>query len=117
MPGESRRNGDKSDATLVNPRHYAFAAESDRTELNEYKKLAASFDCRDTEIYYGHPSTCKLLEHWVLAGTYMATYTRITTMESANESGRHAAAALIFKLRQQELEHTYADRKYPAWRR
>ena len=34
-------------------------------------------------------------ERWVLAGTYMATHTRLTTMESANESARHAVNAII----------------------
>src|SRR5256885_7445705 len=28
----------------------------------------------------------------------MATYTRLTTMEAANESGRHAAAAILYKM-------------------
>jgi hypothetical protein len=28
----------------------------------------------------------------------MATYTRLTTMEAANESGRHAAAAILYQL-------------------
>ena len=32
---------------------------------------------------------------WVLAGTHMATHTRLTTMESANESARHAVNAII----------------------
>ncbi len=31
----------------------------------------------------------------VFAGTYMQTYTRMTTMESANESGRHAVNAIL----------------------
>jgi hypothetical protein len=31
----------------------------------------------------------------VLAGTYMKTYTRLTTMEAANESARHAVNAVI----------------------
>lgn len=36
--------------------------------------------------------------HWdrlVFAGTYMRTFTRMTTMESANESARHAVNAII----------------------
>jgi hypothetical protein len=37
---------------------------------------------------------------WVPAGTYMATYTRITTMEAANESGRHAVNAILRTLHQ-----------------
>ncbi len=32
---------------------------------------------------------------WVLAGTFMKTFTRLTTMESANESARHAVNALL----------------------
>jgi hypothetical protein len=31
----------------------------------------------------------------VFAGTYMQTYTRLTTMEAANESGRHATNAIL----------------------
>src|SRR5262249_22482593 len=34
---------------------------------------------------------------WVIAGTYMRTFTRLTTMESANESARHAVNALLDK--------------------
>lgn len=33
--------------------------------------------------------------HWVLAGTYMQTFTRLTSMESANESGRHAVNGIL----------------------
>lgn len=35
----------------------------------------------------------------VLAGTFMQTFTRLTTMEAANESGRHAANAILRKER------------------
>jgi len=38
------------------------------------------------------------VNNWVLAGTYMKTHTRITTMEAANESGRHAVNGLLEKL-------------------
>jgi hypothetical protein len=51
-------------------------------------------------IFYGHRN-CRLLEYWVSAGSYMATYTRVTTMEAANESGRHAVAAILYMLMQQ----------------
>jgi hypothetical protein len=61
----------------------------------DYARLAG-FGDKETEIFYGH--NCRLLEHWVAAGTYMATYTRITTMEAANESGRHAASAIIYSI-------------------
>jgi len=40
----------------------------------------------------------------VFAGTYMQTYTRMTTMEAANESGRHAVNAIL------ESEHFEGDR-------
>jgi putative NAD(P)-binding protein len=63
----------------------------------DYARLAG-FSDKGTEIFYGH--NCRLLEHWVAAGTYMATYTRITTMEAANESGRHAASAIIYSILQ-----------------
>lgn len=32
---------------------------------------------------------------WALAGTYMKTHTRLTTMEAANESARHAVNAIL----------------------
>jgi hypothetical protein len=34
-------------------------------------------------------------KRWVAAGTYMATTTQLTTMESANESARHAVNAIL----------------------
>jgi hypothetical protein len=40
-----------------------------------------------------------LFRRWVPAGTYMATYTRLTTMEAANESGRHAVNAILQALK------------------
>ena len=36
-----------------------------------------------------------LFRRWVPAGTFMATFTRLTTMEAANESGRHAVNAIL----------------------
>lgn len=48
-------------------------------------------------IHYGH-SDCPPLRRWIGAGTYMATYTRMTTMEAANESGRHAVISLLHDL-------------------
>jgi len=32
---------------------------------------------------------------WLLAGTYLKTFTRLTTMEAANESARHAVNAIL----------------------
>jgi hypothetical protein len=37
-------------------------------------------------------------DRWVMCGTFMSTHTRMTTMESANESARHAVAAILEKL-------------------
>ncbi|MEO5769710.1 MAG: NAD(P)-binding protein [Polyangia bacterium] len=37
-------------------------------------------------------------DRWVLCGTFMATHTRMTTMEAANESARHAVATILRKL-------------------
>lgn len=71
----------------------------------DYTKLGRLFGNTNTEIYSGHPPRVPLLQNWVTAGTYTATYTRITTMESANESGRHAAAAIIYK----EIADAQAD--------
>lgn len=34
-------------------------------------------------------------KQWVMAGTFLQTYTRLTSMEGANESGRHAANAIL----------------------
>ena len=48
-------------------------------------------------IRYESPSD-SLFRRWIPAGTYMATYTRLTTMEAANESGRHAVNAILRKL-------------------
>ncbi|MGW8368094.1 MAG: NAD(P)-binding protein [Gammaproteobacteria bacterium] len=49
------------------------------------------------EFCYYHSSP--VLEHWVLAGTFMATHTRMTTMEAANESARHAVNAILDRIR------------------
>lgn len=35
---------------------------------------------------------------WVMCGTFMATHTRMTTMEAANESARHAVATILRRL-------------------
>jgi hypothetical protein len=37
--------------------------------------------------------------NWLLAGTYMATYTRIMTMEACNESARHAVNVILREIR------------------
>ena len=47
----------------------------------------------------------------VLAGNYMKTYTRLGTMESANESARHAVSSLI----QHWIDRTHHTRRVPQW--
>lgn len=44
---------------------------------------------------------------WVLAGTYMASHTRIMTMEASNESARHAVNAILRRIRAIEDENVY----------
>jgi len=48
-------------------------------------------------IQYGSPNS-SLFRRWIPAGTYLATCTRLTTMEAANESARHAVNAILGKL-------------------
>src|SRR5262249_54961855 len=47
----------------------------------------------------------------VMAGTHMKTYTRLTTMEAANESARHAVNAIIQDLRKR-LAHEEVGKSY-----
>ena len=49
----------------------------------------------------------------VLAGTYMKTFTRLTTMEAANESGRHAVNAILTDLRLREKRRSKLCKIYP----
>jgi hypothetical protein len=46
-------------------------------------------------IHYRVSKLGKKTHRWVFAGSYMATHTRMTPMEGANESGRHAVTALL----------------------
>lgn len=76
----------------------------------------------------GLPEIKYALNHkrWVLCGTYMATHTRVTTMESANESARHATIAILSALEltdSEKKDHTYGpalgiwdgDESQPIW--
>jgi hypothetical protein len=55
-------------------------------------------------------------ERWVMCGTFMATHTRMTTMESANESARHAVAAILRRLQRSDaasdLEAATSESEY-----
>lgn len=61
-----------------------------------------------------HPTKGYALQpgNLVLAGTYMQTYTRLTTMEAANESGRHAVNGILSAAR----DPCSSARPYPAER-
>jgi hypothetical protein len=53
---------------------------------------------------------------WVAAGTYMATTTRLTTMEAANESGRHAVNAILNRLLvRQGADYNAQGRMFADW--
>ena len=41
------------------------------------------------------------LKRWLMVGNHMATHTRLSTMESANESARHAAISILHTLMEQ----------------
>jgi hypothetical protein len=56
------------------------------TRTSEFPKRPGRLDPDGYEVHHG-----KI----VLAGTYMKTYTRLTTMESANESARHAVNGIL----------------------
>lgn len=45
----------------------------------------------------GKPGDYGLYDGYVIAGVFMQTHMRLTTMEAANESGRHAANAILRK--------------------
>jgi hypothetical protein len=51
----------------------------------------------DGTIWYASEND-SLMRRWIPAGTFMATHTRLTTMEAANESGRHAVNAILHKI-------------------
>ncbi len=53
--------------------------------------LPGKFNDRPGDLKYGYRTDGGL----TLAGTFMRTYTRLTTMEAANESARHAVNALL----------------------
>lgn len=63
------------------------------------------------EFEYGHPDS-PALQRWVMAGTHMATYTRMTTMEAANESGRHAVNAILNRMLEQAGEQEATEPLY-----
>jgi hypothetical protein len=71
-------------------------------EPQGYKPQAARGEGNVGEIVYA-------INHkrWVLCGTFMATHTRMTSMEAANESGRHAARAILERLQKDDAAPPY----------
>ncbi len=67
----------------------------------------------------GDPEKGYQVEHgWVLCGMYMKTYTRIPTMEAANESARHAVNAILEhseKCTDGEHQHRYRGSHCDTW--
>jgi hypothetical protein len=65
-----------------------------------YRRRPGRVRIRDEE-----PKSCYSchLGRWVIAGTFMQTYTRVTSMEAANESARHAVNALLAETRHRGL--------------
>lgn len=53
-------------------------------------------------------------QNWVLAGTFMQTWTRATTMEAANESARHAVNTLLADASESETFKRQAE-LCPIW--
>jgi hypothetical protein len=64
----------------------------DRSEFADWTGMTDTLPFED-----GAPDIAYQLtkQRWVMAGNHMATYTRISTMESANESARHAVIAML----------------------
>ncbi len=69
---------------------------------------AAASTHSDTDIHYEISN-----DRWVLAGTYMATHTRLMTMEACNESARHAVNAILDAIRQ-DVPNPGAEPKYSS---
>ncbi len=68
----------------------------------EYRPGLQQLDDNSREVRYQISNS-----RWVMAGNFMATHTRLTTMESANESGRHASNAIIDELLGTRLQELY----------
>ncbi len=95
-----------ADAQLAYPRAFALDAGLELDEhgvvRNDYLFLVnrvGEFARRPGRLASDAPAASASYElidgRYVLAGTYMKTYTRITSMESANESARHAVNAIL----------------------
>ena len=65
-----------------------------RTKLPQESLTTAKGETEEFRYWHDTPA----LSRWVPAGTFMATHTRMTTMEAANESARHAVNAILQKI-------------------
>jgi uncharacterized protein with NAD-binding domain and iron-sulfur cluster len=93
----------------------ATEAEVDRLE-DLYDEPAATGRRARRRLRHEHHEILYRVSHdrWVLAGTYMATYTRLTTMEAANESARHAVNAILRALADATPSHDGGEPLYNA---
>ncbi len=98
------KNGaDASDFTLPNPAYYHIddnlIFHEEGTGMKGIKENKSPFLVPLKEMWEkrpGEPEDYRVyLNSIVLAGTYMKTFTRLTTMEAANESARHAVNAIL----------------------
>jgi len=98
---------------VVPPQHYHLDVnircdEHGRPQSNESPFLAATVG-----LWKNRPGRCWAADtdkmqtvaysvshkRWVMAGTHMVTHTRMTTMEAANETGRHTVRAILKHLK------------------
>jgi hypothetical protein len=83
------------------PRHWRRRpghASSERAGRRPWPSFPGEDGFQDADVFdYGH-AECPVLRGWIVTGTHMATHTRLTTMEAANESGRHAVNAILNQL-------------------
>ena len=78
--------------------------------LDEYRPGRSPHGCAgEGEIAYSINH-----QRWVVCGTFMATHTRITTMESANESARHAVKAILERLEKNDSTGVFSAHSGPA---
>ncbi len=77
-----------------------------KLESEHYKHLHSLAEAKRHKYEVGDIDYEVSHDRWVLAGTYMATHTRLMTMEACNESARHAVNAIL------DAIHEDGNKKY-----
>lgn len=73
---------------------FAGSGKARHVEQNRAPFLVNAYELSD--VWPGEPGNYRVhMRRFVFAGTYMRTFTRLVTMEAANESARHAVNALL----------------------